>query len=1234
MGKQNKLKQQKNETVQKGTSPGHSAKLFFLILSCFFISGFTGLIYETLWTRMIVKITGAAPFAVSIVLTVFMGGLGVGSYLASRKIDQINSPMKLIRLYGILESIIGAYGIVLPLLLVAFGPVYSILYNHLFNYFLTYNFLTFIGCSLLLIIPVICMGATLPVLSRFFVTSLSHVGTHVGRLYGLNTIGAAVGSLLCGFWLINVWGVYGTLFFAIFLNAIIGIICIVVSYKKSNAAITQQPTDSTTDSEQIKTQIVAENHSNMTHALIIFAVSGFCAMAYEVIWIKLLGLIVGPTTYSFTIVLVTFITCLALGSIFFGWLGDRVKNVMLLLLMTQVLAAFFALLFSQVIGNSQIFFSRLIFYFKDDFAQLNLMKAFVLFLLMFPPTFFLGATFPLVGKITVKSLSHTGKSIGVAYAINSCGAVLGSFFAGFLLVPFIGKENSVRLVVALQIFTALVIACSLIWKNKQAVRKFIPLLLTACIGLGLLYNYPSWDRKMLSRGKYHRIDSSQIKNTGWMESLFFGAKQVAAVKGEELVYFGDGIGGFTTVLKEPADFFGNRDYVLLNSGMADASSGGDMSTQTLSAHFPMLFHPHARKVLVIGLASGVTAGEVLNYPVDQLDIMEINEKVVAASNFFKPWNNNVLSNPKTKLIIQDGRAHLQLSKIKYDVIISEPSNPWMAGLAPLFTKEFFELGKSRLNDDGIFAQWIQAYETNWDTFAMVGRTFCQVFPNNILVNTDPFGKGNDYLIIGFKGEKNLNTDIAASNLPYAQKSKNTTILNHKLFYNLVVSEDAEKLFGNGLINTDSRPWLEFSAPKLLYSNDATIQINLMSNRWLNEKTKMIVQKNLSDIDTQIDFAAYAFSFGGWDGGFEHPIDFSHATPEQKKRFLKLVETYCAKNVVTRFNITDIDLRRKCLAIQEAAIRRKVGGLKEKQVPLNEYLGRLYLQSGEADEGIHFFNKVLQINPNHVDALNALGVALLKQGKGDEGIKYFYKVLLINPDHVSANNNLGLCLSKKGKFDEAIQYYNKALKTDPNDAETHNNFGYTLVSQGKLDEAIKHFSEAVRLVPVYVQALNNLGNAFLEQGKLDQALDQYTQVEALYPQNLETRLTLASIWNKKKRFDKAISYYSKALSINPDSIEALNNFAWILSTQNNSVFRDGPKAVNLAQRACKITGYKEPAFLDTLAAAYAEAGRFHEAQTTAQQALKLFESSGKETLVKDIKGRLQLYNAGQAFREGS
>ena len=170
------------------------------------------------------------------------------------------------------------------------------------------------------------------------------------------------------------------------------------------------------------------------YALLIFAISGFCAMAYEVIWIKLLGILIGPTTYSFTIVLVTFISCLALGSLFFGKLADRVNNPLSLLLATQTVAAVSALLVSQLLGNSQIFFSQLIFHFKDSFAILQAVKAMVLFLFMFLPTFCLGATFPLVGKICTRSLANTGRTIGSAYAVNTIGAVLGSFCAGFVLI--------------------------------------------------------------------------------------------------------------------------------------------------------------------------------------------------------------------------------------------------------------------------------------------------------------------------------------------------------------------------------------------------------------------------------------------------------------------------------------------------------------------------------------------------------------------------------------------------------------------------------------------------------------------------------------------------------------------------------------------------------------------------------------------------------------------------------
>ncbi|MHC4159678.1 MAG: fused MFS/spermidine synthase, partial [Planctomycetota bacterium] len=168
--------------TEKQISYSSADRIMLLVLVCFFFSGLTGLIYEILWTRMIVKIIGGAPFAISIVLTVFMGGLGLGSYLAGRVIDRIKQPIKLVRIYGILELIIGGYGLAIPFLLTAFRPIYAIIYNRLFSYFMLYNILTFIGCSVLLCIPVICMGATLPILCRFYVTRLSHLGTHAGRL--------------------------------------------------------------------------------------------------------------------------------------------------------------------------------------------------------------------------------------------------------------------------------------------------------------------------------------------------------------------------------------------------------------------------------------------------------------------------------------------------------------------------------------------------------------------------------------------------------------------------------------------------------------------------------------------------------------------------------------------------------------------------------------------------------------------------------------------------------------------------------------------------------------------------------------------------------------------------------------------------------------------------------------------------------------------------------------------
>jgi spermidine synthase len=1081
------------EKIEAAASP----YFFLLVLSCFFVSGMTGLIYEILWTRMIVKIIGSAPFAVSIVLTVFMGGLGFGSYLAGRSVDRIKKPLSLVRLYGILEISIGAYGLLLPLLLMAFKPLYALLYNHLFHYFLGYSLLTFIGCSLLLIFPVTCMGATLPVLSRFFVTSISRVGTHVGRLYGLNTIGAAVGSLFCGFWMIHWLGVWGTLVLAILLNAVIGSICLLVSRDAGGQEIKRLYHDPLSSVPNTMNMLWDRNlpdsiKRQTLYALILFAVSGFCAMAYEVIWVKLFGLIVGPTTYSFTIVLVTFITCLAMGSIFFGWLADKTRHTLLLLMTTQLLAAVSALLLSQLMGNSQIFFAKLIFHFKDSFALLQVSKTFALFAFMFIPTICLGATFPLVGKISTRSLENTGQSIGFAYAINTVGAVLGSFCAGFILIPLLGKENSISLVVTIQLVTLLLITLHLLLKGSASFLKWSPMLVAIFIGSILAYQFPHWDRKMLSKGKYHRFDDIQKRNIGWIEALFNGTEIFSRTENYELVYFGDGIGGFTTVLKSPPDAIGETTYSLLNSGKADASSHRrDMFTQTLLAHFPMLFHPDPENVLVLGLASGITAGEALLYPsVKQLDGVEINNQVVAASDFFIPWNYDVLHNPKTELIIQDGRAHLELTKRKYDVIISEPSNPWMAGLATLFTYEFMNLAKNRLKDNGIYVQWIHSYQMDWPTFSLVGRTFSKVFPDSILVTTDPRGElGPDFLLVGFTGKKQLDPSVAALNLPYAMTSRNMKLIDYRVFYQLIVSEDLPKLFKDGPINTDNNSILEFSAPRLIHYDPAHSRINkeLAANRWLSPMTEEILQSARKDVDAQLNFAEYSLSF---NSHAKNMVDLLHATPEQRERYNRIMLEYCANNIISDFSfLPDEDLRKECMDVHLKTIAKNLSVVKDK-APVYYYMGWLSFHNNRIDESVNYFLDVLQTRPEDNETNTLLKNALLKTKNPDEHEKEIQARLSAkgNENNPAFHYHLAILYQRKGMIAQAVAQAEKALSLQPDFIHALNFLALHYSAAGDEDQAIRFFRKMVQIKPELAGARYNIACLYSKQKKVREATD--------------------------------------------------------------------------------------------------------------------------------------------------
>ncbi|HWR84341.1 MAG TPA: fused MFS/spermidine synthase, partial [Candidatus Deferrimicrobium sp.] len=902
--------------------------------------------------------------------------------------------------------------------------------------------------------------------------------THTGRLYGLNTIGAAVGAFLAGFYLLGLLGMWGTLVVAVLLNGGIGLVCLMVSRQKTRTAPAPAK-----QAERVSEPATSPTYRSaiLYGSLAVFAVSGFCAMAYEVIWTKLLALIVGPTTYSFTIVLVTFILGLAVGAIIFGRLADRTGKPASLLAATQMAAGLSALIISHLLGNSQLFFTKLIATFETDFALLSLLKGVFLFLFMIVPTLCLGATFPTVGKIVTRSTAAVGRSIGGAYAINTIGAVAGSFCAGFLLVPALGKEGALSVVIGLQLLIALVFTGLVLRQEKKRLWAWAPAVAITLFGIMLCFHYPQWNRRLFAIGKYHRITLLGIKAGAydWWESLLHSRKILEPLERADIVYYGDGVAGTTTVMKY-VNAMGGEEYMMSNSGKPEASNRGDMQTQTMCAHFPMLFHPGAKTVMVLGLASGVTAGEILHYPIERLDVVEISSEVVRASNFFTPWNNNVLGDPRTNLIIQDGRAHLSLTDSKYDVVISEPSNPWMAGLATLFTRDFFSYVRDRLNDDGFFVQFMHSYQMDWPTFALVGRTFADVFPNSLLISSAPGAMGNDFFLIGIKGRDRISLRTALSNFEYAQRSSNVQLADPRLYYRLLTSEDLPKMFGTGPLNTDARPRLEFTAPKLMYQSGPDRR-SMSARLVLSAESQRVLNEVESSMDAQIDFTAYALSVHmPFHAPMVTPVGLQNATPAQRQRYYDLIDKYCYDYPPLPAMFQDDSARQHCVVSQVESMFKKLDSL-ENPVRTLSYLTGLTHQQGMFDKEVEAYQRWLKIEPGSIEVRNNLAQTLSNMGRLDEAIEQFTLLVQQDPNNASIHFNVGLALARKGDLDSAATQFAEAIRLKPDLAEAHCKLGLCLVMKGRQAEAVPYLQEALRLKPDYPEARVVLQKALTPAG---------------------------------------------------------------------------------------------------------------------------------------------------------
>ncbi|BBO75332.1 hypothetical protein DSCW_27490 [Desulfosarcina widdelii] len=471
--------------------------LSLFVAGCFFLSGMAGLVYEVIWVRLIETLTGGAPFAVATVLCVFMAGMALGSYLAGHVVDRLSGRGVLLSLYGLLEIGIGVCAVAVPFMIQAAAPLYQTIYSRLPPGFWGCRMAAFLGFVLILAVPAGLMGAALPVLCRFYVLRLDHVGARTGLLYGLNTAGAALGVILCGFLLIETLGVSTTLGMFACLNILIGLSCIAVSrFAAGEGSRPAEPLEPVLPNPRAKNSAF---QVKMRWGVSLFAVSGFCAMAYEVFWTRLLGLVAGPTTYCFTLVVATFIVGLAAGSLLFSCRADHVGHPLIWLAGTQAAAFLTALGVSQLLGNGQFVFARLDHAFPSHFLNLVPFQAIVSFGLMLVPTLFLGAAFPLVNRLCIQTLADTGRSVGTAYALNTVGGLLGSFVAGFVLIPWLGEMNGLRLILSIQFLAAGFALLDITRLEKSDNRIRLAVVGLMGVGLLLVAHYPSLRTDLLFR---------------------------------------------------------------------------------------------------------------------------------------------------------------------------------------------------------------------------------------------------------------------------------------------------------------------------------------------------------------------------------------------------------------------------------------------------------------------------------------------------------------------------------------------------------------------------------------------------------------------------------------------------------------------------------------------------------------------------------------------------------------
>ncbi len=733
-----------------------------LVLLVFLLSGAAGLVYQVVWTRKLVFVLGVTSQAVATVLAVFMGGLALGSWWLARYGDRVRSP---IRLYGLLELLLAGFGLASLALLDILVEVYSGARRSgaISEGMLPVARVVFAGLALLG--PTTLMGATLPILVRGLSRGGERLARSAGVLYAVNTLGAVFGTLAAAWWLIQTLGLQGTTAVAAGLNGLAGLAALALGDRGiAPPQVASVPRTSARDPRTARAVLLA------------FGLSGMFALAYEVLWTRYLVYVLGENSvYAFSTMLASFLIGIVLGSLAAAWLADRARDLVGVLGLVIALVGAGALATLPVMealassrrgppGEGWLGVAA------EDFLRC--------LAVLIVPTTLSGSTFAIVAKLSARDPARLGADVGVAYASNTLGAILGALAGGFLVLPVLGLRAGLLALGTLNVLAGLWLAT----RPRPEGRGTAKAALAGSLGLlaaiaGFLSEGPS--RKALLR------------------------------EDQVLLYYGDGPESSVAVVESEGG--GGRSLIV--DGDEQAGTGPRLQIHLrLLGHLPAFFHPAPRKGLVVGFGTGITTGCLLQHPFERVDQVELSKEVIEAAPLFAQFNHDALRDPRLRLVRDDGRNFLLSTRETYDVITCDPFDADDAGVTSLYCREYYELVRSRLNPGGLACQWITEHYDP-EEMKLLLRTFQSVFPHASVWLADftlvAVGAVEPAAVSLEDVRRRFEDPGVKSSLEVIGVDRAEALLALLL----AGPRSLREFLGEGPLNTDDRPLIEYLGPR-------------------------------------------------------------------------------------------------------------------------------------------------------------------------------------------------------------------------------------------------------------------------------------------------------------------------------------------------------------------------------------------------------------------------------------